>query len=143
MLFAQFPFLTHWYLDSKIWSRLRMNQKTLIVRRCGKDKIMWYKGTAQKRRSQGYLKSLRKRHFASKKYNMQNNSKSDDGVINKINKKNNEKWIVGFVSKLFYGQDREQHALSCQLENIKLKERFSICICQSYHVTSTNNQMAN
>ena len=44
---------------------------------------------------------------------MQNNSKSDDGVINKINKKNNEKWIVGFVNKLFYGQDREQHALSC------------------------------
>ena len=40
---------------------------------------------------------------------MQNNSKPDDGVINKINKKNHEKWIVGFVNKLFYGQDREQH----------------------------------
>ena len=41
---------------------------------------------------------------------MQNNSKPDDGVIKKINKKNHGKWIAGVVNKLFYGQDREHVA---------------------------------
>ena len=57
----------------------------------------------------------------SKKYNMQNNSKPDDGVINKINKKNHGKWIVGVVNKLFYGQDREQHVTELLVGKYKVE----------------------
>ena len=92
-----------------------------MVRWCGQDKIIWCKRTAQKRRLQGYLKSLRKRHFASKIYNMQNNSKPDDGVINKISKKNHEKQIAGAVNKLFYGQDRKQHVTELLVGKCKVE----------------------
>ena len=52
---------------------------------------------------------------------MQNNSKLDDGVINKINKKNHEKWIVGVVNKLFYGQGREQHVAELLVGKYKVE----------------------
>ena len=57
----------------------------------------------------------------SKKYNMQNNSKPDDGVMNKINKKNRGKWIVEVVKKLFYGQDREQHVAELLVGKYKVE----------------------
>ena len=52
---------------------------------------------------------------------MQNNPKPDDGVMNKINKKNRGKWIVEVVKKLFYGQDREQHVAELLVGKYKVE----------------------
>ena len=90
-------------------------------------KMMWKKqndmvqGNSVQKTVTRIFEILQKKAFCEKKYSMQKNSKPDDGVINKINKKNNEKWIVGVANKLFYGKNREQHVAELLVGKYKVE----------------------